>query len=112
MDPMASRREFSLAGKVEMTPPAVRSTRVRLAMGPIDPRDRSVVLAAFRAACAADRPLAECYHAGVEAWQRLHSEHAGAYAANQAISIMLSERMRHIQLPGESSIPSCLDANS
>lgn len=106
--PMAARREFPRAAKVDMAPSAVRSTRMILIMGPIDPNDRSVVGAGFRAACAADRPLAEYCCTGVEAWQRLHPEHVGAYAAHQAISIMPSERMRHMHLPSGGEHPELL----
>ena len=48
------------------------------------------VISAFLAARRAGRPAFECYKAGVDAWKRLHPEHASEYAGRQAVKVMLA----------------------
>ncbi len=57
----------------------------------MEEEDEGAVLAAFLAAKRADRPPVECYRAGVDAWCRLHPEHAPPYAAQQAMRILLRD---------------------
>jgi hypothetical protein len=47
------------------------------------------VLAAFEAAQANGLPSVDCYHAAVEAWRRAHPDHTHAYAAQQAVCLVL-----------------------
>jgi hypothetical protein len=53
-------------------------------------KEQDAVLAAFGAAKNAGRPPTDCYRAGVEAWRRLHPEHAPEAAAKKAIGIILA----------------------
>jgi hypothetical protein len=48
------------------------------------------VLAAFRTARRSGTNAAGCYRAGVEAWRRLHPDHAPGYAAKQAVAVILA----------------------
>ena len=51
----------------------------------------SNVLAAYRAARDA-RATAECYRAVVEAWRRVHPDQKPAYAAKQAVAVILAAK--------------------
>jgi hypothetical protein len=51
------------------------------------------VIAAFAAARRAGRPAVDCYRAGVAAWRRSHPDHAAAYAARQAVAVILAARL-------------------
>ena len=56
-------------------------------------KEQNAVLAAFDAAKDAGRPSTDCYRAGragVEAWRRLHPEHAPEAAAKRAVGIILA----------------------
>ena len=52
--------------------------------------ERDAVLAAFDAARSEGRPPADCYRAGVNAWRKLHPEHAPEAAAKKAVGIILA----------------------
>lgn len=52
------------------------------------------VLAAYGAAERAGRDVVDCYCAGVEAWRRAYPDHAPAYAARQAVSVILAVKGR------------------
>ena len=47
------------------------------------------VLAAFEAAQGNGLPSVDCYRAAVEAWRHAHPDHTAAYAAQQAVRIVL-----------------------
>ena len=47
------------------------------------------VLAAFEAAQGNGLPSVDCYRAAVEAWRHAHRDHTAAYAAQQAVRIVL-----------------------
>ena len=51
------------------------------------------VLLAFEAARKEGRPSVECYRAGVEAWRRIHRDHAAEYAARQAVAVILAAKV-------------------
>ena len=51
------------------------------------------VLAAFDAAQDAGLPAVDCYRAGVEAWRRIHRDHAAEYAARQAVAVILAAKV-------------------
>ena len=55
-------------------------------------RASSEVLAAYQAAVRAHLPSVDCYRAGVEAWRRVHPEQKPAYAAKQAVAVILGTR--------------------
>src|SRR5207302_9779939 len=62
----------------------------------IDPtRDvaASAVLDAFEEARNAGLPSVACYRAGVEAWRRIHRDHAAEYAARQAVAVILAAKV-------------------
>ena len=50
------------------------------------------VLAAFEAAQGNGLPSVDCYRAAVEAWRHAHPDHTAAYAAQQAVRIVLDAR--------------------
>ena len=52
----------------------------------------TAVLTAYETAHDGGLPSVECYRAGVEAWRRAHPDHAAAYAAQQAVSIILEAK--------------------
>jgi hypothetical protein len=51
------------------------------------------VLAAYDAADRANRGAVECYCAGVAAWRRAHPDQTPAYAARQAVAVILAARV-------------------
>ena len=53
----------------------------------------SAVLAAFDAAQDAGLRSVDCYRAGVEAWRRIHRDHAAEYAARQAVAVILAAKV-------------------
>jgi len=57
----------------------------------IRPR-RPDVIAAYQAATQAGLPTPRCYRAGVEAWRRAHPDHSAAYAAKQAVAVILAAK--------------------
>ena len=62
----------------------------------IDPtRDvaATAVLDAFDKARSAGLPSVACYRAGVEAWRRIHRDHAAEYAARQAVAVILAAKV-------------------
>ena len=64
-----------------------------------DPRTdpaASDVMAAYGAATKAGLPTPECYQAGVEAWRRVHPEQKPAYAAKQAVAVILGAREKSL----------------
>jgi hypothetical protein len=50
------------------------------------------VLAAFESAQDKGLPSVDCYRAAVEAWRRVHPDHTGTYAAQQAVRIVLDAK--------------------
>ena len=52
------------------------------------------VMAAYRAATKAGLPTPECYQAGVKAWRRVHPDQRPAYAAKQAVSVILAAKQK------------------
>ena len=50
------------------------------------------VLAAFEAAQGNGLPSVDCYRAAVEAWHHAHPDHTAAYAAQQAVRIVLDAK--------------------
>lgn len=52
------------------------------------------VLAAFKDGQEARLPAVDCYRAGVEVWRRAHPDHRPAYAARQAVAVILSVKGR------------------
>jgi hypothetical protein len=52
------------------------------------------VLAAFEAAQRNRLDSVDCYHAAVNAWRRTHPDHTAAYAARQAVRIVLDAKVR------------------
>ena len=50
------------------------------------------VTAAYQAATQAGLPTPRCYQAGVEAWRRAHPDHSAAYAAKQAVAVILAAK--------------------
>ena len=64
-----------------------------------DPRsDRAAadVMAAYQAATQAGLPTPRCYQAGVEAWRRAHPDHSAAYAAKQAVAVILAVKEKFL----------------
>ena len=62
----------------------------------IDPtRDvaAAAVLDAFEEARTAGLSSVACYRAGVEAWRRIHRDHAAEYAARQAVAVILAAKV-------------------
>ena len=59
-------------------------------------RASSEVLAAYQAAVRARLPSVDCYRAGVEAWRRVHPEQKPAYAAKQAVAVILGAREKSL----------------
>ena len=62
----------------------------------IDPtRDvaATAVIDAFDKARSAGLPSVACYRAGVEAWRRIHRDHAAEYAARQAVAVILAAKV-------------------
>jgi hypothetical protein len=62
----------------------------------IDPtRDvaAAAVLDAFEATRGTGLPPVECYRAGIEAWRRIHRDHAAEYAAEQAVAVILAAKV-------------------
>ncbi len=51
------------------------------------------VLAAYEAAERAGYDTVECYRAGVDAWKRAHPDQTPAYAARQAVAIILAAKV-------------------
>ncbi len=51
------------------------------------------VLAAYEAAERAGCDTVECYRAGVDAWRRAHPYQTPAYAARQAVAIILAAKV-------------------
>lgn len=63
---------------------------------PIDPATdpaASEVLAAYDEAEGADLPTVDCYCAGVEAWRRAYPDQRPAYAARQAVTVILGAKV-------------------
>ena len=50
------------------------------------------VMAAYQATTQAGLPTPRCYRAGVEAWRRAHPDHSAAYAAKQAVAVILAAK--------------------
>ena len=48
------------------------------------------VLASYEAAQDARKSTADCYHAGVEAWRRVHPDQTPEYVAQQAVAVILA----------------------
>ena len=48
------------------------------------------VLQAFESARRSGCPSVECYRAGVAAWRREHPDQSAAYAAKQAVAVILA----------------------
>src|SRR5438105_15660497 len=61
----------------------------------------SDVMAAYRAATKAGMPTAEGYQAGVEAWRRVHPDQKPAYAAKQAVGVILAANRSRCGALGE-----------
>ena len=51
------------------------------------------VLAAYDAAVRRGKPPVECYRAAVEVWVRAHPDQVRAYAARQALDVVLGARV-------------------
>jgi hypothetical protein len=52
------------------------------------------VLAAYDAAVRGGKPPVECYRAAVNAWVRAHPDQVRAYAARQALDVVLGARVQ------------------
>jgi hypothetical protein len=52
----------------------------------------TAVLDAFEKARSAGLPPVACYRAGVEAWRRIHRDHAAQSAARQAVAVILAAK--------------------
>ena len=52
----------------------------------------SDVLAAYEAAGDERLATVDCYRAGVEAWRRVHPDQSAAYAAKQAVAVILAAK--------------------
>jgi hypothetical protein len=50
------------------------------------------VLAAYEAASEAHKSTADCYRAGVVAWRQAHPDQKPAYAAQQAVAVILATK--------------------
>jgi hypothetical protein len=64
-----------------------------------DPRsDRAAadVMAAYQAATEKGLPIHRCHRAGVEAWRRAHPDHSAAYAAKQAVAVILAAKQNFL----------------
>jgi hypothetical protein len=59
----------------------------------------SDVIAAYDAAVAARSSTEDCYRAAVEAWRRAHPDQAAAYAAKQAVAVILAHKGRSMLRP-------------
>jgi hypothetical protein len=59
-------------------------------------RASSEVQAAYQAAVRVRLPSVDCYRAGVEAWRRVHPEQKPAYAAKQAVAVILGTREKSL----------------
>jgi len=57
----------------------------------IDPAAADV-LAAYEAAWEAHKSTADCYRAGVVAWRQAHPDQKPAYAAQQAVAVILATK--------------------
>jgi len=57
------------------------------------------VLAAYDAAVRKRKPPVECYGAAVDAWVRDHPDQTRAYAARQALEVILGARVHLRVLP-------------
>jgi hypothetical protein len=57
------------------------------------------VLAAYDAARRRRKPSVACYRAGIEAWVRAHPDQNRAYAARQALEVVLGARVHLRILP-------------
>jgi ferric-dicitrate binding protein FerR (iron transport regulator) len=53
-------------------------------------------MAAYQAATKAGMATPECYQAGVEAWRRAHPDHAAAFAAKQAVAVILAAKQKSL----------------
>jgi hypothetical protein len=51
------------------------------------------VLAAYEAAWAARKSTADCYRAGIGAWQQVHPDQNPAYAAKRAVAVILAAKV-------------------
>ena len=54
------------------------------------------VMAAYQAATQGRLPTPRCYQAGVEAWRRAHPDHSAAYAARQAVAVILATKQKFL----------------
>ena len=63
-------------------------------IGPTQDAAAAEVLSAHQSAVAAGKPTPECYMAAVEAWRRVHPDHARTYAAAQAVEVVQRATMR------------------
>jgi len=54
------------------------------------------VMAAYEDATRAGLPTPRCYRAGVEAWRRAHPDHSAAYAAKQAVAVILAVKEKFL----------------
>jgi len=52
------------------------------------------VLSAYEAAQEARKSTADCYQAGVAAWRRVHPDQIHTYAAQRAVAVILSAKIR------------------
>ena len=53
-------------------------------------------MAAYQAATKAGSATPECYQAGVKAWRRAHPDHAAAFAAKQAVAVILAAKQKSL----------------
>jgi hypothetical protein len=54
------------------------------------------VLAAYRAAGDGRMVTPDCYLAAVKAWRRAHPEQSAAYAAKQAVAVILAAKAKFL----------------
>jgi len=68
-------------------------SRHRSTIDPTTDVAAGAVLEAFEAAQVEGLSLAECYHAGVEAWRRIHADQSREYTAKQAVDVILAAKV-------------------
>ncbi len=59
----------------------------------------SDVLTAYKGAVKASRPEVDCYRAGVAAWRQAHPDQSPAYAAKQAVAVILGYKGKALLRP-------------
>lgn len=82
-----------------MTSPSLK----RFTINPLKDKAAPAVLKAFEEANSSNLQMAECYIAGVHAWNKYHPDHSYQYSATAAVEIILQARRAILMIDFDSN---------